>query len=439
MMKNKSSNATKSLMKGFFRLYPGEAARLLNIFSAQDILNYLQNEEIPQAVELFARLNPETAAGLIEEMENDFFIRLFGHIDPSLAARLLTRLDGEVVESRLSLLSGPLAKELKELMEYPPETAGYLMDPRYSTFHPDETVEEVLNRIRAVRDRRIVNINIVDDDGKLVGAIPLQEVAVSEPHERLVNLFQGQPVTILAMSPREEVVQLLEEQKLLSLPVVDFDGKLLGIIRSDALVNAAKQDATEDVQAMFGAGRDEQALSKVSFAIRKRLPWLEINLATAFLAAAVVGLFEETIARITVLAVFLPVVAGQSGNTGSQALAVTMRGLALREIRTRHWFQIARKEILVGFFNGCAIALTTSLIVFFWANSFGLALVIAVAMVFSMAIAGLSGAIIPILLKAVGQDPAQSSSIILTTVTDVVGFLSFLGLATLLASALHIV
>jgi magnesium transporter len=166
---------------------------------------------------------------------------------------------------------------------------------------------------------------------------------------------------------------------------------------------------------------------------------LEINLATAFLAAAVVGLFEETIARITVLAVFLPVVAGQSGNTGSQALAVTMRGLALREIRGRHWFRVARKEIMVGFLNGCAVSLTTSLIVLIWVGSFGLALVIAVSMVVSMVIAGFSGAIIPILLKAVGQDPAQSSSIILTTVTDVVGFFTFLGLATLFATALNIV
>jgi magnesium transporter len=324
-------------------------------------------------------------------------------------------------------------------MEYPPGTAGYLMDPRVSTFHPDDTIEEVLKRIRAIRDRRIVNINIVDNNGRLAGVIPLQEVAVSQPQERLGDLIRGQPVAIQAISPREEVVQLLEEQKLLSLPVVDIEGMLLGIIRYDALVNAAKQDATEDVQAMFGAGRDERALSKVSFAIRKRLPWLEINLATAFLAAAVVGIFEETIARITVLAVFLPVVAGQSGNTGSQALAVTMRGLALREIRGRHWFRVARKEVLVGFINGCAVALTTSLIVFFWADSFGLAVVIAVAMVISMAIAGLSGAVIPIVLKAFGQDPAQSSSIILTTVTDVVGFMSFLGLATLLASVLNIV
>ena len=150
------------------------------------------------------------------------------------------------------------------------------------------------------------------------------------------------------------------------------------------------------------------------------------------------GLFEDTIARITALAVFLPVVAGQSGNTGSQALAVTMRGLALREILTRHWFRVARKEFFVGFFNGFAIAITTAFVALIWMRSLGLSLVIGTAMVFSMIIAGIAGAVIPMVLKAFGQDPAQSSSIILTTVTDVVGFLSFLGLAALLSSILVI-
>jgi magnesium transporter len=284
-----------------------------------------------------------------------------------------------------------------------------------------------------------MNIYVLDEHDRLIGTIPLHEVAVSHPNERLRDLIRTRPVTIQAMSPREEVVQILEEQRLISLPVVDIHEKLLGVIRYDALIKAAQHNATEDVQTMFGAGRDERALSKASLAIRKRLPWLEINLATAFLASAVVGLFEDTIARITALAVFLPVVAGQSGNTGSQALAVTIRGLALREIRTRHWFQVARKEVAVGFVNGCAVALTTALIVYFWASSFGLAAVIGISMVISVVIAGFSGAVIPIILKMFGQDPAQSSSIILTTVTDVVGFLSFLGLATLLATALNIV
>jgi magnesium transporter len=437
-MESQSLKAKQILIREFFKLYPIESARLIHSFSTKEILNYLQSETIYNPEEIYSHLNPEIAAGILDEMKDDVFIRIFTLIDPALAARLFSRLEKNIVQNKLKLLPTALANEIKELMEYPLETAGYLMDPGVYTYHPDDTVKDVLKRIRASKNRRFLNVNVVDEDGNLIGVIPLQEVAISEPDEHLKNLIQVKPISIQAMAPREEVVQLLEEQKLLSLPVVDIEGKLLGIIRYDALVNAAKKDASEDLQAMFGAGRDEQALSKVSFAIRKRLPWLEINLATAFLAAAVVGIFEDTIAKITVLAVFLPVVAGQSGNTGSQALAVIMRGLALREIRTRHWFRVARKEMIVGFLNGCAVAFTTSLIVYFWANSFGLAIVIAVSMVVSMAIAGLSGAVIPIILKSIGQDPAQSSSIILTTVTDVVGFMSFLGLATFMINTLNI-
>lgn len=187
---------------------------------------------------------------------------------------------------------------------------------------------------------------------------------------------------------------------------------------------------------MVGAGRDERALSSPLFAIRKRLPWLQVNLLTAFLAASVVALFEETIATFTALAVLLPVVAGQSGNTGAQALAVTMRGLALREVRVRQWLRVVTKEVVAAAGNGIAVALTTSAAVYFWSDSIGLAMVIGVSMVLSMTIAGLSGAAIPMVLTALRQDPAQSSSIILTTVTDVAGFFSFLGIATLLSAML---
>jgi magnesium transporter len=187
---------------------------------------------------------------------------------------------------------------------------------------------------------------------------------------------------------------------------------------------------------MVGVSKDERALSSPWFAVKKRLPWMEINLATAFLAAAVVGIFEDTIAQFTALAVLLPVVAGQSGNAGAQALAVTMRGLALREITGRHWFRVMFKEAWVGAANGIAIALTTALGVYLWSGSSGLALVISISMVLSMIAAGISGSLVPIILTRLGQDPAQSSSIILTTVTDVAGFMSFLGIATLLSNLL---
>jgi magnesium transporter len=212
--------------------------------------------------------------------------------------------------------------------------------------------------------------------------------------------------------------------------------RLLGVIRHAALIKVLQEETANDIQTMVGVSPDERALSSAWFSVRKRLPWMEINLLTAFLAAAVVGLFEDTIARFTALAVLLPVVAGQSGNAGAQAQAVTMRGLALREITIRNWFRVMFKEINVGLMNGIAIALTTAAGVYVWSRSFGLALVISIAMIISMIAAGIAGSLIPIMLTRFGQDPAQSSSILLTTVTDVAGFISFLGIATLLAALL---
>ncbi|MBT8185242.1 MAG: magnesium transporter, partial [Eudoraea sp.] len=315
--------------------------------------------------------------------------------------------------------------------------AGFLMETNVTTFDADHDITYVLKRLRKLGDRKIAVVYITNEDGQLLGKLPLHHIAIAQPGEKLHTLMEFSP-SVNAMASREEVLEIIEKEQLLQIPVTDINNNLLGVIRNDALLDATKKEITENLQAMFGAGREEHALSKVSFAVRKRLPWLQVNLATAFLASLVVGFFEDTIAQITILAVFLPVVAGQSGNTGSQALAVTMRGLALKEIRISQWFRVARKEIMVGFINGVAVALTTGIIVYFWASSLGIAIVIGISMVLSMIIAGFAGAIIPMLLKAIGQDPATSSSIILTTVTDICGFLSFLGLATALASVLGI-
>ena len=229
------------------------------------------------------------------------------------------------------------------------------------------------------------------------------------------------------MAPREEIVETLETRKLISLPVLDANNLLIGVIRHDALMGAVQQEISADIQAMVGVSPDERALSKASFAIQKRFPWLVINLLTTFLAASVVGIFEDTIAKFTALAVLLPVVAGQSGNSGSQALAVIIRGLAMREIRPRQWFLVMRKEGIVGLTNGLLTGLLCAGGIYLWSQSFGLALVIGLALILSMLAAGLSGAFIPIILKTLKQDPAQASSIILTTVTDIVGIHELFG------------
>lgn len=437
---NTTSEAEKTataLRNAFFTKYPKDAAYVLESVPQEAILDYLKEVHLENARAIFFQLNPDTITGLVSKMSESLFIALFGEVDTHLAARLLSRLSREEADKRLSLLPEITSREIKDFLNYRPGTAGYLMETTVTAFYIDNLVEDVLSKIRKLSDRRITVVYVIDDEGKLLGKIPVQYIAVSEPSEVLHKLLEQAP-SMNAMASREEVLKVIENENLLQIPVTDINNKLLGVIRNDTLMNAAKKEMTEDLQVMFGAGREEQALSKVSLAVRKRLPWLQVNLATAFLASMVVGFFEDTIAQITILAIFLPVVAGQSGNTGSQALAVTMRGLALKEIRISQWFKVARKEIMVGFLNGVAVALTTGVIVYFWASSLGIAIVIGISMVISMIIAGFAGAVIPMALKAIGQDPATSSSIILTTVTDICGFLSFLGLATALSTVLGI-
>lgn len=431
------NNPEQALIHEFFVINPFEAAQKLNNYPINEIQAILQSEPVEQAIKVFENLNPAVIVKILAQIDDNFFVELFNLIHITTGARFLSQLDSKFLDHKLDLLPAKLVKEYREYMSYPQDTAGHIMDPRVTVFSENVTVGEVLKEIRSIKNRRIIDVCITGPAGCLKAVIPLQSLAISHSTVKLKELISGEPVCIHAMAPKDEIVSLFESHKLVSVPVVDLDKRLLGIIRYDALVDAARQDISEDIQVMFGVSPDERALSRVSFALRKRLVWLEVNLATAFLAAAVVGLFEDTIARITALAVFLPVVAGQSGNTGSQALAVTMRGLALREIRASDWLKIMKKEVMVGFLNGIVIALSTSLIVYIWMNSLGLSFVIAIAMVFSMIIAGLAGAVIPMMLKAFGQDPAQSSSIILTTVTDVVGFMSFLGLAKLLAEIIQ--
>jgi magnesium transporter len=378
------------------------------------------------------RLSPDKAAQVLERISDDAATAVLSRTDPNRSALLLSRMDEAVRQGYLDRLSPELSSELRELLSYPPDTAGGLMDARVTTFRPGMTIEQTLRRLRHYPRKGLHAVFVVDEQGRLLGSVPIQTVAVTRPKETLQNVLETPTVFVQPMASREEVVELLSRHRLSLLPVVDLEGRLVGVLRHDALVAATAEEVSADIQTMVGASKEERALSKVSFAVRKRLPWLEINLGTAFLAASVVGLFEETIARYTALAVLLPVVAGQSGNTGAQALAVVMRGLALREIRVRQWLRVATKEISVGLLNGVAVALTTSFFVYLWSRSVGLALVIGSSMVASMAIAGLAGAVIPILLTALRQDPAQSSSIVLTTITDVAGFFSFLGIATLL-------
>lgn len=430
------SPAAATLVRSFCEDHSTDAAEVLEVAPAGEVSKLLENTTPSAAASVLARLSSESAAEIVTQMEKEKASGVLAQMDAGRSSILLGRIGEPSRQGLLDSLPQQVSQEIRELLSHPEGTAGRLMDPRVRAFRPEVTAGEALERLRRTRGRRVHDIFVVDDEGRLAGTVSVQALALADLQDRLESLSQPAPAQIPVTAGQEEVAELLEKHALVSLPVVDFEGRLLGVLRPRALMNVLEREATADIQSMVGASKEERALSSVSFAVRKRLPWLQINLATAFLAASVVGLFEDTIARFTALAVLLPVVAGQSGNTGSQALAVTLRGLALREIRLSHWPRVTLKEAGVGSINGLAVAAVTALGVYVWSGSAGLCLVISLAMVLSMAIAGVTGALIPILLSAVGQDPAQSSSIVLTTVTDIAGFFSFLGLATVFASLL---
>lgn len=427
----------RRMARAFADAYPDEVAATLEHVGAAEIARFLKPEPTSRAVAIVSRLTPGAAGEVLISMGEAKATAVLAALDPARGAAVLSTLDEEGREKLLAALDDRASRELREIMTYPPETAGALMDPRTgSLFRPDSRVRDVVARLRRIRQQRVQDLFVVDADDQLLGALKLNDVLLAPPIATLASLIDHPPVTVAATSPREEVVETLQTHNLTALPVVDFEGRLVGVIRQQGLLAAVGEEMSADLQTMVGVSKAERALSPPLFAVRKRLPWLQVNLLTAFVAASVVGLFEGTIARFTALAVLMPVVAGQSGNTGAQALAVTLRGLALREIRGRHWLRVLSKEATVGATNGLAIAFFAGAGVLLWSGSPGLAVVIATAMTLSMTIAAVAGAGIPLLLTALGQDPAQSSSIFLTTITDVMGFLSFLGLATLLSSLL---
>ena len=431
-----TATAFDALTRRFLLDYPAEAAARAQQYPPEDVAEILSDQPVHVVIRVWRHLTPHYSDRLLPLLADPALAALLVEMDAPNCAQVIGRLSDEDRERCLAVIGEHYAAQLRSLMTYPVDTAGRVMDPRVQVFRGDQTAEQALAELRRAKARAVRQVFLVDGDGRLERVVDIQDLALGDDRETLESLSRPPRATVSPFDPKEEVAEKLTRFNLDLLPVVDVNGRLLGAIRHSVLLQTLQDDSLADLQAMVGVSREERALSPALFAVRKRLPWMEINLATAFLAAAVVGLFEETIAQFTALAVLLPVVAGQSGNAGAQAQAVTMRGLALREITVRNWFRILFKEVNVGLLNGLAIALTTAVGVWVWSQSWGLALVIAISMVISMVAAGDAGGLIPMILTRLGQDPAQSSSIILTTVTDVAGFMSFLGIATLLSTLL---
>ena len=422
-----------SIKESYLAKQPIDAARLIETLKPRQLPGLFQGVKPSTLATCLDYLTAGHAAVVFRSLDAEQQRGVLREAPPRLALPLLDSLPDDERDALLESLPRSIRNDLVRLQQFDEGSAGRLLDRPYDTIRTDMTVAEALETLRRSGAKRTRSVYVVDRHNKLAGKVDMQSMAVAEVDTKLEDLLEPLEGSVSVTSPRKEVVEQLERYRVDSLPVVDVEGRLLGIVRYQRLFEAIESVAMADMQKMVGASEDERALSDAMFSVRKRLPWLHINLLTAFLAAAVVGLFESLIAQFTALAVLLPVVAGQSGNAGSQALAVTMRGLALREIGTREWRAVLSKEVRVGLVDGLALAVTCGTAVFLWSQSAGLALVIGVAMIMSMVAAGISGALVPMILTRLGQDPATASSIILTTVTDVAGFFSFLGTATLLS------
>jgi len=409
------------------------AARSLEMMpeaEAAEVLRALPSDMIIQALR---HLQVSYAAALLKDADPELFRGVASGLDPQHAATILMHLPDDVRRRFLVHLPKKLKKQIKDVLAYPEDSVGRLMTTSFLCFHLELKAREAIEKIRSLARSRYPAsyAYVVDHEDHLVGVINMRDLMLADPEQPLGSVMRKDIFSIHSYTDREEAANELSKRRYFAAPVVDSENKILGIIKAEQLLQGIQEEVTEDLQKMVGAGGDERAFSPIAFCLKKRLPWLHVNLVTAFMAASVVALFEDVIARITILAVFLPVVAGQGGNAGAQSLAIVMRGLVMREIPADRVWKLILKESWLGILNGAIIGVVTAAVAWIWHGNSYLGLVIGLGMLVNLFFAGFSGASIPIAMKSLGLDPAQCSSIIQTTITDVVGFFAFLGFAVI--------
>ncbi len=383
--------------------------------------------------DVYAHLDYQLREKILSEMPATAVAKIISELDSDDALDLILDLDPQFQKEVLKKLSARDRIVIEEGLNYPEESAGRLMQREYVAIPQFWTVGKTIDYLRAATDElpeEFYDLIVVDPYYHVVGEIPLNKLVRAKRSEKINDLTLEDVHIIPVTMDQEEVAHLFRREDLGSAPVVDEDGRLVGVITIDDVIDVIDEEAQEDLLKLAGVEESDlyQAALSTSFS---RSRWLGVNLITAFVAAGVVSLFGETIEKVVALAILMPIVAGMGGNAGTQALTVAVRAIAMRELSNANASRAIMKEGIVGLVNGCVFAVLVGAIAAFWFHSHTLGLVIGAAMVINLITAGIFGAGIPILLNKMGQDPAISSSVFLTTITDVVGFSAFLGLATL--------
>ena len=385
-----------------------------------------------------ARMGAKQAATLVEGLSDNLAIDVLQRVNQSVVADVIAEID-EVRKAQLFANAPPsLTAHWKTIQAFPPDTVGRLMEPPTAMFGPNETVGAVSDKVRElVKKIFITYCFVIDDAGKLVGIVTMRDLLVASPAAKLQDVMLKNPFSLKPTLALMEAMKLVLNRHFPIYPMTDNDGKLIGLVRGQAMFEEQAFEISAQAGTMVGVKKEERLATEWPTSLKFRHPWLQLNLLTAFVAAAVVGIFQDTVDKLVILALFLPVLAGQSGNTGCQALAVTLRGMTLGELKSGTEKALVTKEALLGFLNGALVGVSAGAGMFVVAtmqkneNALALSLIVMAAMIGSCMISGISGAIIPLLLKRAGADPATASSIFLTTATDVASMGMLLGLATI--------
>lgn len=413
------------------RLHPSDLAHLLAALDpglrlrmvqalpprlVSEVLAEMTEQEHPE--EVLAALNPEKAAGIVDELQDDVAVDLIAELPPAKASRILAHVAHRA--------------DLERLLAYGEETAGGLMTTVVVTVPATATAGEALNEIRrqAEEGEDFYQVYCVDRDDRLLGVLPVQRLVVAPPDRPVRDIMEPPAVVVPPQLDQEEVARLMARYNVAAVPVTDAAGRLLGRVTFDDVIDVVEQETTEDLLQFGGVSGHEQLAGEWRQAVRSRLPWLFVNTGTAFLAALVVWAFRDVIDAVVLLAVFMPIVAGQGGNAGTQALAVTVRRIALGLIPRGQETGVVRKEILVGMVNGLVVGVAVGLVAALVGGTPLLGAVVILAMWGNLAVAGLVGSVVPLVLQQWGVDPAVASSMFVTPVTDAVGFLLLLGLGS---------
>ena len=427
--------ATPNLVNLLQKQHPADLAQIFAELPEKErhaAFNTLVDKNGKLAMEALSELGPEKGAELLALRSAEEIARLTQEIASDDAAALIDHLPKELSTVVLELIRPKPGGGVSELLEYEERTAGRLMNPNVFALAEDLTAGESITALQNARDVEMVfYLYVVDERRHLVGVVSLRRLLLVPPDTPLKRIMTTDVYSSRVDTDQEEVARLVASYNLLAVPVVDTENKLVGVITVDDVIDVIKDEATEDVFRLAGVSKEDGVLTPPQESLRRRLPWLGVNLVTAFIAASVVALFSNTIDKVVALAALMPVVAGMGGNAATQTLAVIVRGLALGELTWTNARQALLKEGLVGLGNGLALGLIAAIGVWAWTKSPVLGGVLAMAMLINMFIAATAGTLIPLGLRALKVDPALASSVFITTLTDVFGFLSFLGLATI--------